>query len=82
MTIKKLSIYMPVGSMGNFAAWRHRNGYWRWALYFDATQRGLGFHRARSANGGGGKPGTYYPHFGCDITLPFGTIRLATQPPW
>lgn len=79
MTIGSLWVGNPKtlgGNMPCFASWRHRNGYWRWALYWFSDERGLNFYRARSVTG------AYFPHFGCSLVTPLGTLRLATQPPW
>lgn len=75
MTINRLWVGRPSALRGNmpcFASWRYANGYWRWALYWSREERGFGFRRARSLTG----------NFGCYVATPFGTIRLATQPPW
>lgn len=76
MKLGKLRINKPKGSMGCFAAWQRENGYWRWALYFETKIKGWKIYRSRSATG------SIFPHFGGGVTTPFGTIRLATQPPW
>ena len=87
MTISRLSIHGPQGTMGLFASWRHINGYWRWALYFDKTHKGLSLSRARSASWispttGEKMGGGIFPHFGGELVTPLGAIYLATQPPW
>lgn len=75
MRIGRLDIHAPRGSMGSVAAWCYETGYWRWALYWMPTPRGLGVSRSRSVTG------SIYPHFGASVVTPFGTLRLATQPP-
>ena len=74
MRIGRLNVHTPQGSMGCIAGWSYETGYWRWALYWDPLQRGFGASRARSVTG------SIYPHFGCNVITPLGTLRLATQP--
>lgn len=74
MKLYRLRINRPQGSMGCFAAWAYVTGYWRWALYWQATPKGLWLARSKSVTG------KNYPRFGGSLLTPFGTLTLATQP--
>lgn len=74
MRLGRLNLHPPRGSMGYIAGWEYETGYWRWALYWMPSPRGLVIIRSRSATG------SIYHHFGASLVTPFGTLRLATQP--
>ena len=76
MRIGNLEITKPTGSMGCIAGWVHPGGYWRWALYWNPRIKGLGWLNVKPV------AGPRYRCFGGELLTPFGTLRIATQPPW